>query len=155
VFFLFSDFFFGFKFVVFKISNLFLFYVYRRILHYNGTHPDFPMAPDQLERYVPKALLTGLIWSFSGDGRLKVREEMGDFIRSVTTIPLPPPNQPIIDFEVTLGGEWQSWASKVPQIEIETHKVGAPDIVVPTIDTVRHEGLLYTWLADHKPLGKI
>ncbi|KAK2722142.1 hypothetical protein QYM36_002631, partial [Artemia franciscana] len=124
----------------------------RRILQYNGTHPDFPMAPDQLERYVPKALLTGLIWSFSGDGRLKVREEMGDFIRSVTTIPLPPPNQPIIDFEVTLGGEWQSWASKVPQIEIETHKVGAPDIVVPTIDTVRHEGLLYTWLADHKPL---
>jgi hypothetical protein len=39
-------------------------------------------------------------------------------------------------------------------MDVETHKVGAPDIVVPTIDTVRHESLLYTWLADHKPLGK-
>ena len=35
---------------------------------------------------------------------------------------------------------------------METHKVAAPDIVVPTLDTVRHESLLYTWLAEHKPL---
>ncbi len=38
-------------------------------------------------------------------------------------------------------------------MEVETHKVGSPDIVVPTVDTVRHEALLYTWLADHKPMG--
>lgn len=42
----------------------------------------------------------------------------------------------------------------MPQIEVETHKVAAPDVVVPTLDTVRHESLLYTWLAEHKPLGK-
>ena len=30
--------------------------------------------------------------------------------------------------------------------------MGSPDIVVPTLDTVRHELLLYTWLAEHKPL---
>ena len=44
------------------------------------------------------------------------------------------------------------WQSKVPQIEVETHKVAAPDVVVPTVDTVRHEALLYTWLAEHKPM---
>ena len=49
-------------------------------------------------------------------------------------------------------GEWSPWASKVPKIEVETHKVGNPDVVVPTLDTVRHESLLNTWLADHKPL---
>lgn len=59
---------------------------------------------------------------------------------------------PIIDYEVSIGGEWVPWSSKVPQIEVETHKVATPDIVVPTLDTVRHESLLYTWLADHKPL---
>ena len=37
-------------------------------------------------------------------------------------------------------------------MDVETHKVGSPDVVVPTIDTVRHESLLYTWLADHKPM---
>lgn len=47
------------------------------------------------------------------------------------------------------------WSNKVPQIEVETHKVASPDIVVPTLDTVRHESLLYTWLAEHKPLGNV
>ena len=51
-----------------------------------------------------------------------------------------------------ISGEWQSWQAKVPQIEVETHKVASPDVVVPTLDTVRHEALLYTWLAEHKPL---
>lgn len=54
--------------------------------------------------------------------------------------------------QVCISGEWQSWQCKVPQIEVETHKVASPDVVVPTLDTVRHEALLYTWLAEHKPL---
>ena len=58
----------------------------------------------------------------------------------------------IFCFQVTIQGEWVLWQSKVPQIEVETHKVAAPDVVVPTVDTVRHEALLYTWLAEHKPM---
>ncbi|CAH2049383.1 unnamed protein product, partial [Iphiclides podalirius] len=54
--------------------------------------------------------------------------------------------------QVSITGEWVPWSAKVPQIEVETHKVAAPDVVVPTLDTVRHEALLYTWLAEHKPL---
>ena len=53
---------------------------------------------------------------------------------------------------MTIQGEWLPWQNKVPQIEVETHKVASPDVVVPTLDTVRHESLLYTWLAEHKPL---
>lgn len=53
---------------------------------------------------------------------------------------------------MSITGEWVPWQTKVPQIEVETHKVAAPDVVVPTLDTVRHEALLYTWLAEHKPL---
>ena len=54
--------------------------------------------------------------------------------------------------KVSMSGEWVPWVNKVPQIEVETHKVAAPDVVVPTLDTVRHEALLYTWLAEHKPM---
>lgn len=125
----------------------------RNVLNYNHNHIDFPMQQDQLERYIPRCLVYALLWSFAGDGKLKIRSDMGDFIRSITTIPLPPSSSmPIIDYEVSLGGEWVPWQNKVPQIEVETHKVAAPDIVVPTLDTVRHESLLYTWLAEHKPL---
>lgn len=60
--------------------------------------------------------------------------------------------QNVLTIQVCISGEWQSWQGKVPQIEVETHKVASPDVVVPTLDTVRHEALLYTWLAEHKPL---
>ncbi|KOB77825.1 Dynein heavy chain [Operophtera brumata] len=105
----------------------------RNILGYNRQHPDFPVTNDQLEAYVPKWLVYSLLWSFAGDAKLKDRNELGDFIRSASTMQLPNcgANQHIIDFEVA-----------------------APDVVVPTLDTVRHEALLYTWLAEHKPLGK-
>ena len=49
-------------------------------------------------------------------------------------------------------GEWASWLHKVPKIELADQKVAAPDVVVPTIDTLRHEGLLLTWLGEHRPL---
>lgn len=125
----------------------------RNILQYNHAHSDFPLPPEQIEKYIPKCLVYALLWSFSGDAKLKVRSDLGDFIRSVTTVPLPSGNSlPVVDYEVNIGGEWSPWSNKVPQIEVETHKVASPDIVVPTLDTVRHESLLYTWLAEHKPL---
>ncbi|KAG8248505.1 Cytoplasmic dynein 1 heavy chain 1 [Homalodisca vitripennis] len=126
----------------------------RNVVQYNHAHSDFPLPPEQLEQYIPKVLVYSLLWSFAGDAKLKVRQDLGDFMRSVTTIPLPSAsaNMPIIDYEVSIQGEWCLWSCKVPQIEVETHKVAAPDIVVPTLDTVRHEALLYTWLAEHKPL---
>ncbi|KAK1158695.1 cytoplasmic dynein 1 heavy chain 1 isoform X1 [Acipenser oxyrinchus oxyrinchus] len=125
----------------------------RNVAQFNNMHHDFPMQIDQLERYIQRYLVYAILWSFSGDSRLKMRAELGEYIRRITTIPLPTaPNVPIIDYEVSITGEWQSWQAKVPQIEVETHKVAAPDVVVPTLDTVRHEALLYTWLAEHKPL---
>ncbi|KAG7269475.1 LOW QUALITY PROTEIN: hypothetical protein CRUP_009988 [Coryphaenoides rupestris] len=125
----------------------------RNVALYNNNHPDFPMPSEQLERYMQRYLIYAVLWSFSGDGRLKIRGELGEYIRRITTVPLPAaPNIPIIDYEVCISGEWQSWQGKVPQIEVETHKVASPDVVVPTLDTVRHEALLYTWLAEHKPL---
>ncbi|KAK7504322.1 hypothetical protein BaRGS_00004626, partial [Batillaria attramentaria] len=123
----------------------------RNVLSYNRSH-DFPMQTDHLERYMSKYLIYSLVWSITGDSRLKVRQELGDFLRGITTVPLPPSNALVIDYEVSPAGEWQPWQAKVPKVEVETHKVAAADLVIPTIDTVRHESLLYTWLAEHKPL---
>lgn len=72
----------------------------RNVLNYNQTHPDFPMQFDVLEQYVPRYLIYSIIWSFSGDSRLSQRGEMGEFIRSTTTIPIPSGTIPVIDYEV-------------------------------------------------------
>lgn len=51
-----------------------------------------------------KYLIYAVLWSFSGDGRLKMRAELGEYIRRITTVPLPAaPNVPIIDYEVQLS----------------------------------------------------
>ncbi|KER29805.1 hypothetical protein T265_03604 [Opisthorchis viverrini] len=124
----------------------------RNIMAYNMMHSDFPMSADQIESYVSKSLINAIIWSMCGDGRLSTREELGNYLREITTIPLPPTGAPIIDYEVNLNGEWQAWSQKVPVIEVETHKITSMDVVVPTMDTVRHEALLYLWLAEHRPM---
>ncbi|KAG6918668.1 hypothetical protein DXG01_012485 [Tephrocybe rancida] len=127
----------------------------RNIIEYNFQHSDFPLSPESVEQYVTKRLLVSIIWAFSGDAKLDLRAEMGDYLRKQTGIDLPPlpPGSSLIDYDVQVSnGEWSAWQSKVPSIEIESHAVTAADVVVPTMDTVRHEEVLYSWLSEHKPL---
>ncbi|KAI6045169.1 dynein heavy chain protein 1 [Pisolithus marmoratus] len=127
----------------------------RNIIEYNIQHPDFPLVPEKVEQYVTKRLLVSIIWAFSGDAKLDLRAELGDFLRKQTGTDLPPmtPEDSLIDFDVQIAtGDWVAWQSKVPSIEIDAHSVTASDVVVPTVDTVRHEEVLYSWLSEHKPL---
>lgn len=127
----------------------------RNVIEYNIQHSDFPLAPERVEQYVTKRLLINIIWAFSGDAKLDLRAKLGDYLRTQTGIDLPPlaPGSSLIDYDVQVSnGEWISWQSRVPSIEIEAHSVTASDVVVPTMDTVRHEEVLYSWLSEHKPL---
>ena len=127
----------------------------RNVIEYNLQHSDFPLSIDKVEQYVTKRLLVNIIWAFSGDARLELRAELGDFLSKRTGIDLPllTPGNSLLDYDVQVAtGEWIAWSSRVPIIEIEAHAVTASDVVVPTIDTVRHEEVLYSWLSEHKPL---
>lgn len=127
----------------------------RNVLEYNAQHMDFPMTGDHLEGYITKRVIYSIIWSFSGDAKLDLRTVLGDYVRGITTYELPPSanDQSIIDFDIaTNSGQWVPWESKVPVVEIETHKVSEADMIIPTVDTIRHEEVLYSWLSEHKPL---
>ncbi|KAI9220479.1 dynein heavy chain 1, cytosolic [Blastocladiella britannica] len=126
----------------------------RNMLEYNAQHTDFPLSINAIESYMSKKLLSAVVWSFSGDAKLDLRTKLSDFVRDITTIDLPLGNDvSVIDYDVVLpGADWINWTSRVPQIEIETHNVSQADVVVPTVDTVRHEQVLYSWLSEHKPV---
>ncbi|GAA6030036.1 hypothetical protein JCM8097_009225 [Rhodosporidiobolus ruineniae] len=127
----------------------------RTVVEYNTQHPDFPLQPDQIESFVTKRLLVGLVWAFTGDSKLDTRGEMGDFLRNNSGLDFPPlgPGGSLIDFDVQVStGAWVSWQDSVPTIEIETQAVLSPDVVIPTMDTARHEEVLYSWLSEHRPL---
>lgn len=127
----------------------------RNVLEYNIQHVDFPLDPEQLEAYMSKKLLLALVWSLTGDCPLSERKKFGDYVTAFSTLdsPLVSDSASLIDFDVSLPkGDWISWQSQVPSIEINTHSVTQTDVIIPTLDTVRHEDVLYSWLAEHKPL---
>ena len=127
----------------------------RNVVDYNARHPDFPLPLDRVEAYVQKRLLLNVIWSFCGDSPLEVRAELGERLRQQSGIETPPmgPEGSLIDHDVDVASSsWVAWESRVPTVDVETHAITSSDVVIPTIDTVRHEEVLYSWLAEHKPL---
>lgn len=85
---------------------------------------------------------------------LAERENFSTFIQGVVNTPVPEQSfAPLLDFAVSLDdGNWHLYKSKVPIVEVDTHKVASPDVVIPTVDTVRHAEVLHAWLAEHRPL---
>ncbi|MCJ1311828.1 hypothetical protein MMC25_005501 [Agyrium rufum] len=127
----------------------------RNMIEYNIQHDDFPLDSDQVTAYVSKKLLLALVWALTGDCPLLDRKSFGDFVTTLCTLDCPAVTQTssLIDYDVSLPkAEWILWSSQVPNIDINTHSVTQTDVVIPTLDTVRHEDVLYSWLAEHKPL---
>ena len=127
----------------------------RTMIEYNLQHEDFPLEPEQIESFLSKKLLLSIIWALAGDCPLVERKTFGDHLSNLTTFDSPTlsDSSSLIDYDVSLPrGDWIPWQSQVPNIEINTHSVTQTDVVIPTLDTVRHEDVLYSWLAEHKPL---
>ncbi|KAL9102708.1 MAG: hypothetical protein Q9163_002170 [Psora crenata] len=127
----------------------------RSMIEYNIQHEDFPLEVEQIESFVSKKVLLALVWALVGDCPIQERRSFGEYISGVTTFetPLLSEATSLIDFDVSLPkAEWRPWQSEVPNVEVNTHSVTQTDMVIPTLDTVRHEDILYSWLAEHKPL---
>jgi len=127
----------------------------RTVLQYNINHSDFLLDDEQIENFVSKKMLIAVVWSFVGDAKLPVRKQFGDFISTMTNVLLPTldDTSSLIDYDVALPqAQWIPWQSQVPTIDINTHSITQTDVIIPTVDTVRHEEVLYSWLAEHKPL---
>ncbi|KAL6068809.1 putative dyneins heavy chain [Balamuthia mandrillaris] len=124
------------------------------ILQYNQEHPDFHLPMDRLERYMTNRLYYALMWGLGGSMGLSDREAFGKHVMSLATTPMPDPSGPsLLDYWVSLeDGDWHLWSTLVPTVEVETHMVASPDVVIPTVDTVRHTEVLRSWLAEHRPL---
>lgn len=127
----------------------------RTIIEYNLQHEDFSLDSEQVESFISKKTLLALVWALAGDCPMRERKAFGEVIAALTTfnIPFLSESSSLIDYDVSLPqADWTPWQSHVPNIEINTHSITQTDVVIPTLDTVRHEDILYSWLAEHKPL---
>jgi dynein heavy chain 1, cytosolic len=129
--------------------------VCRTVLEYNIQHDGFPLDEDQVEAFISRKTLLAVVWAFTGDCPHVERKRFGDYIGALSNVDLPPlaETASLIDYDVTLPqAQWTTWQNQVPSVEVNTHSVTQTDVIIPTVDTIRHEHILYSWLAEHKPL---
>ncbi|PVU91581.1 hypothetical protein BB561_004323 [Smittium simulii] len=132
----------------------------RKVMEFTSQNMELDGQSEVIQHFLECKLLISLLWSLTGDLPLKDRIEFSKFIYNSTTIKLPiinslESNESLFDFDVEFKGGsccWVPWSSHVPTVDIETHRIPDPDVIIPTTDTLRHESILYSWLAEHKSL---
>jgi AAA domain (dynein-related subfamily)./Dynein heavy chain, N-terminal region 2./Dynein heavy chain, N-terminal region 1./Dynein heavy chain. len=126
----------------------------RRYIEYCLRNRDIPI--DDCKRYIGKAILLSAIWAFAGDSSLDEREKFGDRISKLDCFGfLDQVEQGThhIDYDISLPDfEWESWNNSVESIDLEPQNVTNPNTIIPTLDTVRHDYMIYSILNEHKPL---
>ncbi|KTW31656.1 dynein heavy chain [Pneumocystis jirovecii RU7] len=125
----------------------------KELARYNSHNEEFPLTNQNIEAYMSKKILLYIIWSFSGDCKFVERQKFENFIIQFTTVELPAfsNNKYLLDYDVSLPyGNWELWETKVPTIEIDIHSLFKFDFIIPTVDILRHEALIYLCLIEHK-----
>ena len=82
------------------------------------------------------------MWGVSGSMSLANRSIFTKEFNSFCSVDLPTYNssdESLIDYEVDINsGKWSQWTNKVPHIEIDPNKVTDADVIITTVDTLRH-----------------
>eukprot|EP01062_Namystynia_karyoxenos_P055679 TRINITY_DN4670_c0_g1_i3.p1 TRINITY_DN4670_c0_g1~~TRINITY_DN4670_c0_g1_i3.p1 ORF type:complete len:4935 (+),score=2334.99 TRINITY_DN4670_c0_g1_i3:176-14806(+) len=122
----------------------------------NNNRPDFPMEDEELADYVPRRLIVAIVWGMAGgtnfDNRVKYCDRLLELCKKCGLGKHLPPDL-ILDYEIQIEhGNWEHWNQSVQEVEIPANKVGTNDVIVTTVDTVRHEDVVYAWLQSHRPM---
>lgn len=121
-------------------------------IDYNESNSDFPMSDSQIESFSSKWLLYSLVWAFGGSMAWDKRAALSEVVISHSTATISN-GKSLFDVHIGVGeGNWLDWAASVPRIEIESHKVTSTDVVIATVDTLRHTEVIRAWIASHKAL---
>jgi len=123
-----------------------------------------PIPDEIIRKAMANRVLFALMWGLGGSMPLSEREQFSRLLQREASSPsssssfsgcgVPISSSeslPLLDYCLSSDGtRWQKWP--VPVVEVEPGKVGSPDVVIPTLDTLRHVEVLRAWLAERRPL---
>lgn len=126
----------------------------RQVQTYAARHPDFPLVSSDVSLYAQRAFVLALVWALAGDAPDNARVALSDAVRShVADLPgVRGESLLLYDVVAAPGAPWHAWAARVAPIEVDVRALTTGETVVPTIDTVRHEGVLHALLQDGRPV---
>ena len=130
-----------------------------KVVDYNTQNPDMQLDNNVITQYMRKWCLIAMVWSFVGDTKLKERSNFYDLIlrnqqSNLDYIDLPQTNDKLtlIDYTVDLeSGNWVKWTDKVPDMTIDSKDVNNASLIITTVDTLRHQEILCSWLVEQRP----
>eukprot|EP01028_Stygiella_incarcerata_P008770 TRINITY_DN39309_c0_g2_i1.p1 TRINITY_DN39309_c0_g2~~TRINITY_DN39309_c0_g2_i1.p1 ORF type:complete len:4682 (+),score=1220.36 TRINITY_DN39309_c0_g2_i1:150-14195(+) len=123
-----------------------------QVYEYNRSR-EFPMRPDELKNYVSKSMMINVLWAFGGSLSLEDREQLGKDIIDFARLSMDVPDGNLLEYGVSIDTkDWIPWSKQVKDIEIEHTQVTSADLVVPTVDTQRHEHVVTSWLMARQPV---
>ena len=128
-----------------------------RVVEYNEQNPDFPLESNVYIKFIKGWTLLAMNWAFVGDLKLNKRAEyFEEFTKTfrITEVDLPQINDTttLIDYSIELRtGEWVLWKNKVPQTDVDETQVTNADTIITTVDTLRHQEILCSWLLQKRP----
>jgi len=119
------------------------------VIEYNSMHWELPLEQETSKEYIRNWVIFSIIWGVSGSMKLSDRILYSALISKKSPVKFP---EPAIDYEIRIeDGQWYPWKSKVQTIEIEHSRISDADLIIPTIDTLRHQEVLLCWLSEHRP----
>lgn len=122
----------------------------RRLIIYSLTNKNMP--PVDCIKYTKKVLKLSLFWGFAGDANLEDRTAFASFISRLPYFEDLEVGPNYFEYDVSLpDAEWMPWSRKIDVVDLEPNQVNS-NTVVPTLDTVMHEFLIYSIINEHKPL---
>jgi dynein heavy chain 1 len=137
----------------------------------NDQTPDFPLSDkSHIESFTNRWLLFSLNWAFGSSLSLEKRTELSKLLQEHSTVMSTSSisgggggknkggslaSHSLLDLMPNIqDGEWIEWSSLLPRtgIDIESHKISSSDVVISTVDTLRHTEVLRAWLQSRRPI---
>ena len=129
-----------------------------RAIEYNQLKQgNYFSEPEIVKKFMIHWTLFSMNWSFVGDIQLRLRSLYFEKIRnfelpSGIQWPNTDENISFIDYAVKIeDGEWELWKNRVQSVDLPTQGVSRSDVVIQTVDTLRHQEVLCSWLIENKP----
>lgn len=98
-----------------------------------------------------KSRVHALTWAFAGQATAEQRAELAKWAAARLGVEVPPGD--VMDFDVSpFSGQWMPWQDSVDEVDLEPRAIVEPNLVIPTIDTVRLEQLLLRLVTAHQPV---
>ncbi|OII74519.1 dynein heavy chain [Cryptosporidium ubiquitum] len=112
---------------------------------------------DSLTELFSRWLLWSLVWGFSSSmnlsDRISYTKEVISLVSFTELPPMEDESTSILDFKVVIPtGEWRKWSSECKETQdLPLNKVLDSNVIIETVDTLRHFQVLHAWLHAHLP----